>query len=442
MPFASDYPCIQRAFGKKIFMPLAIPPSALFERFIQPLLDLVPGAFWGRDCPRIKDEDWLSIGVQRVLKDVPSSRAFLQKLGFGQSEPFGHTLFFENLQSDRRLQLCDEMHAKLCHLANGLLADPLAEVECLAGFDLYAGDGHYHAASAHDKIHDDGKKYPPGHFFALNLRTHTLHPLTLSLQSGMRKSEHDMHALKRQDIASLRQGAPKGRKVLYVWDRAGIDFEQWQRWKQGSGIYFLSRQKKNMCLETIRVHDWERDDPHNAGVLSDHMVESPEGYRLRRIEYRCPVTLKHFQFLTNLPLSIPPGLIAHLYKMRWDEEKVFDQIKNKFGVKKAWGKSQIAKAMQARFICMAHNLLLLFEQKLEQDEGITNQPERQRRAQRLEKARQLLAEKGDVLPRWQEKITRMTQRSVKFIRWTEDHFWRQTPWSPALDSLRRLYARL
>ncbi len=160
VPFAGDYPCVQRAFGEKIFMPLVIPPSALFERFIQPLLDLVPGACWGRDCPRIKDEDWLSIGVQRVLKDVPSSRAFLQKLGFGQGEPFGHTVFFENLQSDRRLQLCDEMHAKLCHLANGALSDALAEVECLAGFDLYAGDGHYHAASAHDKIHDDGKKYP------------------------------------------------------------------------------------------------------------------------------------------------------------------------------------------------------------------------------------------------------------------------------------------
>lgn len=424
-------------------MPLVIPSPPAFEKFIEPLGDIVSRSDWRRECPRISDEDWICLGIQRTLKDVSSSRAFLQKLGFVQQEPFGHTLFFENLGSDRRLQLCDEVHAGVRDLANERLVDALARIECLADFDVYAGDGHYHAASAHDKIHADGKKYPPGHFFALNLRTHTLHPLALSLQTGTRKSEHDMHALKRQNIASLRQGAGKGRKVLYVWDRAGIDFEQWQRWKQGSGIYFLSRQKKNMCLETVRVHDWERDDPHNAGVLSDHMVESPEGYRLRRIEYRCPVTLRSFQFLTNLPQSIPPGLIAHLYKMRWDEEKVFDQIKNKFGAKKAWGKSQTAKAMQARFICIAHNLLLLLEQKLAQEEGISNEPERRRRSQRLDKVREALAEKGEVLPRWQEKITRMTQRSVKFIRWTEEHFWRETTsWKAALTSLRRLYVRL
>ena len=50
-----------------------------------------------------------------------------------------------------------------------------------------------------------------------------------------------MHVLKRLNNRTLRQGAAKGRKVLYVWDRAGIDFRQWRRWKQASGIYFLSR---------------------------------------------------------------------------------------------------------------------------------------------------------------------------------------------------------
>jgi hypothetical protein len=66
-----------------------------------------------------------------------------------------------------------------------------------------------------------------------------------------RKKEHDMPALKRQDTLTLRQGAAKGSKVLYVWDRAGIDFPQWFKWKE-SGIYFLSREKENMKLERPR----------------------------------------------------------------------------------------------------------------------------------------------------------------------------------------------
>jgi hypothetical protein len=36
-------------------------------------------------------------------------------------------------------------------------------------------------------------------------------------------------------------------KVLYIWNRAGIDFRQWFKWKE-NGIYFLSREKENMKL--------------------------------------------------------------------------------------------------------------------------------------------------------------------------------------------------
>ena len=50
--------------------------------------------------------------------------------------------------------------------------------------------------------------------------------LTVSDQVECKK-EHDMPALKRQDTLTLRQGAAKGSKVLYIWDCAGIDFPQW-----------------------------------------------------------------------------------------------------------------------------------------------------------------------------------------------------------------------
>ena len=60
-----------------------------------------------------------------------------------------------------------------------------------------------------------------------------------------RKKEHDIRALKRQNVAQLRQGAVKGRKVIWVWDKAGVDLPFWQD-RKASGIYFLSQRKAGM----------------------------------------------------------------------------------------------------------------------------------------------------------------------------------------------------
>jgi predicted transcriptional regulator len=50
-----------------------------------------------------------------------------------------------------------------------------------------------------------------------------------------RKKEHDLRALKRQSVAQLRQGAGKGRKVLWVWDKAVVDLPFWQE-RKAAGI--------------------------------------------------------------------------------------------------------------------------------------------------------------------------------------------------------------
>ena len=57
--------------------------------------------------------------------------------------------------------------------------------------------------------------------------------------------------------------------------------------------------------------------------------------------------------------TLPPGVIAHLCRLRWEIKKVFDEFKNKLGETQAWASSANAKTMQAHFLCMAHNLILL-----------------------------------------------------------------------------------
>lgn len=396
-----------------------------------------------RHCPELSDTDWLLLGIRRCLAPQTSGRGFLQTLAsLAPALCPDNSHFFESLKSERRLALCAELNAKLCAHSLQVLPDALAAFPCLAGFDIHAGDGHYHAHATHDPADSKGKKHAVGHLYSRNLRSGSLSHLTVNDQVT-RKKEHDMRGLKRQTIDTLKQGAKKGRKVLYVWDRAGIDFHQWHKWKQGSGIYMLSRCKTNMALIKCGNLPFDRNDPINAGVQNDDLVGTgTSGVLLRRVTFIDVLTGITYEYLTNLlERSVPPGVIAHLYKMRWDIEKSFDEVKNKLAEKKAWAKSATAKSMQAQFICLSVNLLQLIEQKLDK-EGIVNEPEKKRRAKRLEVAQKKAASHDTVLPKMLVMMQQMTQHSVKLIRWVTTQLWLNGPWKAACATLAALYARL
>ena len=310
--------------------------ATLCTRFFTPLLDLLATCAHRRHCPDLSDADWLCLGVQRCLQPQTSGRGFLQTLA-ALTAPCRpeNSHFFESLKSQRRLALCAEINARLCTHARTVLPDALAVFPALNGFDVHAGDGHFHAHATHDPADHKGDHHAVGHLYSRNLRTGCLSHLTVNDQQA-RKKEHDMRALKRMDIDALRQGAPKGRKVLYIWDRAGIDFVQWHKWKQGSGIYMLSRCKTNLALMPCGELRFDGGDAINAGVCRDELVgTATNGLMLRRISFHDVVAERRFEFLTNvLESSVPPGVLAQLYRMRWEIEKSFDEVKNKLGEKK------------------------------------------------------------------------------------------------------------
>jgi hypothetical protein len=83
-------------------------------------------------------------------------------------------------------------------------------------------------------------------------------------------------------------------------------------------------------------------------------------------------------YLTNLPVSVPPGIVALLYKSRGNVEKVFDEFKNKLGETKSWTSTANSKTCQARLLCRTHNLMTLMEEQIFREAGIRNviQPDR------------------------------------------------------------------
>ncbi|MEZ5329941.1 MAG: hypothetical protein R3F19_33260 [Verrucomicrobiales bacterium] len=133
-----------------------------------------------RECPTLSDRDLLACGIIRTLDNAESGRGFLQDYA-GRVIDLPDvcpelTTFFTALRSKRRLDLAIEAATAV---ADRLARDPslarenrLQVFSSLDGFDIYAGDGHFHAAAAHDARAEDDKKYAVGHLFTLNLRSH------------------------------------------------------------------------------------------------------------------------------------------------------------------------------------------------------------------------------------------------------------------------------
>jgi hypothetical protein len=404
------------------------------EQFYQPLEGLHRRSPNARPCPELLDQDFLRLGVQRVLEAVESGRGFLQEHGPRLGAAPNHHSYFAALRSARRCALVGDVSLALLQHANALLHDRLADIPELAAYECFALDGHWHKAAVHDARHD-GSKMAVGHFYSLNLRTHSLRHLT----AGEGWHEHDLSALKRVKPTGLRQDVPKGTRVLGVYDKAIIDFGFWQRCRKECAVYFISRVKENMVYDLLHCVEWDRSDARHRGVTEDRRVMTREGQLLRIVCYTDPRTGQRYEFLTN-EMDLPPGVIVELYRRRWEVEKVFDQIKNKLGEQKAWATSLEAKSAQAQFIALTHNLLLLYEQSLEKRHGITNEAEDARRQKRTEQAVALCAAVGRPLTSLLQRTQRATQRSVKFIRWLRQSIRDNVAETAAVLRLHHLYA--
>lgn len=413
--------------------------SDTYSQLFQPVNEVLESCKTLRACKELPDLQWVEMGVCRSLLDTKSGRAFLQQYNprFKKETSCGH--FFATLKSSRRLSFCQEMNQLLCSKMTSALPDGLAEFEELKGFDIHAGDGHWHGAASHDAT-KDGRKWPVGHFYTMDLRTQAIKHLEMA-DEVQRKHEHDMRALKRQSIESLRQNAPVGRKVLYVWDSACLGFKQWDYWKRLGGIYFVTRAKENLLCATMETREIDRDLPINEGIVKDEIV-MPEGkIRFRRIECVDPFSGTVHVLITN-QMTLSPGLLAQLYRIRWDIEKVFDEFKNSLNEQKAWANSRNAKIMQAHFMCMAHNLMLLMHNVLEKEHNVQNIAEKKRKEKRFQAMVALALSEGRKVSSFYFSLQRFTKISLKFIRCLRANLFFKVPLSDTVRHLRLLYATL
>lgn len=411
-----------------------MPIQSVNNLFFQPLDGLAGASPHFRLCPEFSDEHWLQAGVRRCLEQAPSGRSFLQEHGPRLPCQPAHSTYFSSLHTARRLELLRHVNAVV--LAKARLPDRLADIPELDRYECFAIDGHWHQGAAHDPRHGE-TKLSVGHFYSLNLRSHLLR----ALAAGQGLHEHDMSALKRIKPTGLRQDTPKGTRALIVYDKAGIDFDFWKRCRVETAVYFLSRAKEGMAYDWIEDRPLDSEDARNQGIASDRLIKLRDGQLMRLIAYIEPQKGKRYEFLTNV-MDAPACALVELYRRRWEVEKAFDEIKNKLGEKKAWGASQNARQTQAQFIALTHNLLLIYEERLEREHGVANHAENQRREERQRELREYLEATGRAVSSLVICARRATQRSVKFIRWLRHAIHERLAEAAALPRLKALYASM
>jgi hypothetical protein len=93
-------------------------------------------------------------------------------------------------------------------------------------------------------------------------------------------------------------------------------------------------------------------------------------------------------------------------------------------------------------IAITHNLLLGYEQELENRHDVKNTAEDERRGRRVESAERACAKMGWPISSLVLQARRATQRSVKFIRWLRHAIHDRLAESVAVARLRELYAVL
>ncbi len=363
------------------------------NEFFKPIFEVYPHSIKQYKCIGISDINYCQLGTLRCISSAKTGHEFLQIHADQEVADVEAGHFFKALKSPRRLSNLTSINQLLARNLTEKCNDPLLQFPELNKWEVYLVDGHYQKAACFDPKYpgpkDTLKSIATGHFFRMNLRSQHLSCLDLVKPEDGKKKVHDTTVIRRSDPEVLRNGTPKGRKVMLVWDKACIDY---------------------------------------------HFVSTSNGIQLRRIVYKNPKDGKVYTYLTN-DNTLPSGILVLLYKHRWDQEKVFDVLKNKMEERKSWASSDTAKQAHAMFECLAHNLLLLLEEQMINEEGLIDQCERKKdlgrkRVGSPEKLR--LKKEGNMI---NTAIIRSTQRTQRFIRWVRTRIYMDAPWD---DSVARL----
>ena len=163
--------------------------------------------------------------------------------------------------------------------------------------------------------------------------------------------------------------------TIYVFDKGYNDYKAFKFFSdQKTG--FVTRIKDNANYQII-VQNEVLDKIH-SGVLEDQIIEieindteKKSKLKLRKVRFYDRENKREFEFLTNL-FEMRADMIAALYKIRWQIELLFKQLKQNFPLKYFLGDNENAIKIQIYCVLIVNLLLAVIKKKLKRSWAFSN----------------------------------------------------------------------
>lgn len=168
------------------------------------------------------------------------------------------------------------------------------------------------------------------------------------------------------DHVLLEKLQPKS-DTIYVFDKGYNDYKIFEKFTDNK-TGFVTRIKDNAVF--VEMKKQEIAEEIHSGVKEDMLIELNVKHQnkadsklvLRKITFYDRILKREFEFLTNL-FDMRPDLVAAIYKLRWQIELLFKQLKQNFPLKYFLGDNENAIKIQI-YCALIVNLLATVVQKI------------------------------------------------------------------------------
>lgn len=163
--------------------------------------------------------------------------------------------------------------------------------------------------------------------------------------------------------------------TIYVFDKGYNDYKAFKLFCENN-TGFVTRIKDNAVYQTVQTDEIE--EHIHSGVLEDQIIEivvkengTESKLKLRKIRFYDRVLKREFEFLTNL-FEMRADLVSAIYKLRWQIELLFKQLKQNFPLKYFLGDNENAIKIQIYCALIANLLMTVIQKMLKKSWAFSN----------------------------------------------------------------------
>lgn len=164
--------------------------------------------------------------------------------------------------------------------------------------------------------------------------------------------------------------------IIYVFDKGYNDYKAFKLFSDNK-VGFVTRIKDNAVYSI--TEDLLIEDYIHSGVLEDSIIDisfkdedkNVQRVKLRKIKFYDRNLKRKFEFLTNL-FEMRADLVAAIYKLRWQIETLFKQLKQNFPLKYFLGDNENAIKIQIYCALIVNLLFTVIQKQLKRSWSFSN----------------------------------------------------------------------